>query len=82
MKKVHNSQNSCITSLIKYTHNFDKEDKFLKSEDEELHVELKTLEKWPLGSSMYLKKVHCGDVKWTELVHDCLKFQYKLEANF
>ena len=28
MKKVHNSQNSC-----KQTRNFDKEDKFIKSED-------------------------------------------------
>ena len=31
---------------------------------------------------MYLKEVHCDDVKWTELEHDCLKFQYKLEVNF
>jgi len=40
--QVHNSHNSCsTTSLIKLTHNFDKEDKFLKSEDKNCNIEIK-----------------------------------------
>jgi hypothetical protein len=31
---------------------------------------------------MDLKKVHSEDVKWIELVHECRKFQHKLEVNF